>query len=367
MRRVELLDYGRFFAALSVIAFHYTSHGIYSGKITSITATPIIVEFSRYGYMGVELFFMISGYVIFYSAKNRNASQFATSRALRLYPSYWFGVLFTSIIVLFWAPELSTVSFKNILANLTMFQYQMGIEDIDGVYWTLAYELLFYSSVLLLLMAGLQKHLEKIITTWPFLMCVAIVLKIDYLPLMGGFFYFFAAGSLFAIVKEKPNLLNKISLAIAYLLCLRFGVEDTFSQSDFVDVELSGWVAGTIVTFLFLFFYMQNTTIGQNLSLPFSRILGALTYPVYLIHANFGYVIINNFADDQNKFWVLAFTLILVLVISFMMHKIIEVKLGWFWKKLFTASVGRIVGEVQMLPERLFPTKKASAGNLNQN
>nr|WP_275554988.1 acyltransferase family protein [Mixta sp. Marseille-Q2659] len=69
--RVELIDYLRLIAALGVILFHYTFNGIDNGKISSISQIPALTQFTKFGYLGVELFFMISGYVIFFSAKKK--------------------------------------------------------------------------------------------------------------------------------------------------------------------------------------------------------------------------------------------------------------------------------------------------------
>ncbi|HCW47481.1 MAG TPA: hypothetical protein DGH25_08930 [Erwiniaceae bacterium] len=80
-QRVELIDYLRLIAALGVILFHYTFNGIDNGKITSITQIPELTQFTKFGYLGVELFFMISGYVIFFSAKNKSFSRFISTRA----------------------------------------------------------------------------------------------------------------------------------------------------------------------------------------------------------------------------------------------------------------------------------------------
>lgn len=100
---------------------------------------------------------MISGYVIFYSAKNRTASEFIVSRAVRLYPSYWFGVLFTSFFAIYWGGDLMAVEPKEILANLTMFQSYLGFSNVDGVYWALNYEVSFYLAALTILILNLKK------------------------------------------------------------------------------------------------------------------------------------------------------------------------------------------------------------------
>lgn len=84
-RRVELLDYARFSAALSVLAFHYLFAGIRNGKLSSLSYIPVVTDIAKYGYLGVELFFMISGYVIFATAKDKSPGQFIVSRIARLY------------------------------------------------------------------------------------------------------------------------------------------------------------------------------------------------------------------------------------------------------------------------------------------
>src|SRR5688500_3424160 len=147
MKRLELLDYGRFFAAIAVVLYHYTFNGIRNGKITTLTLEPALVSVTKYGYLGVEFFFMISGYVIFFSALNRTPSQFAVSRALRLFPAYWVGVLFTSCFAIAWGTGAMQVTWDQVLANLTMISPMLGYEYVDGVYWTLLYELTFYCGV----------------------------------------------------------------------------------------------------------------------------------------------------------------------------------------------------------------------------
>ena len=56
MKRLALLDYGRFFAVIIVVLFHYTFNGIANGKISSISHIPSVIAFTKYGYLGVELF-----------------------------------------------------------------------------------------------------------------------------------------------------------------------------------------------------------------------------------------------------------------------------------------------------------------------
>ena len=353
MRRIELLDYGRFFAATIVVFYHYTFNGIVNGKISSIAHVPLVVAFSKYGYLGVELFFMISGYVIFYSAKNRSASQFAVSRAVRLYPAYWFSVIFTSLFAWHWGGHLMSVSLLQMLANLTMFQSYLDIGHVDGVYWTLVYEVAFYAAVFLILLFGLQKSLNTIFVFWPVLMSVALVLNLQDLPFLGGYFYYFSAGALFAMLKERPCWRAGLSLTIAFVLCVWFSSGKAESLSASKGVEYSAYGIAAVITAFFIFFIVQNLKHIQDLRLPMSRTLGALTYPMYLIHAHFGYMVLSRFATEQNKALAYALTVSTVLAIAYAMHQFIEVRMHILWKKVFSESVGRLIAQLQAAPRKL--------------
>ena len=70
--RLPALDLLRFFAAAAVMVYHYTYYFAESGgpELSALEAV------TRHGYLGVELFFMISGFVILWSASNRTAKKF---------------------------------------------------------------------------------------------------------------------------------------------------------------------------------------------------------------------------------------------------------------------------------------------------
>lgn len=346
MKRLELLDYGRFLAAVLVVLFHYTFNGILNGKISSITHIEPLIEVTRYGYLGVELFFMISGYVIFFSAKTRTPSQFAVSRALRLYPSYWFAVLFTSFFAVFWGGEMMVVRLSQMIANLSMLQSFIGIKDVDGVYWTLVYEISFYGAVTVCLIVGLQKHLEKLFIVWPFIMGAALLFGFEHLPYLGGYYCYFSAGALFAVMKDKRRLSIMAPLCASFGLCLLFSVNMAEGKTLRQGIEYSPYVISVIVTALFLFFFLQNSLVGQSFKLPKSKILGALTYPVYLIHAHFGYMFLSQFATDSNKLLIYPLTLTIVLALAYSMHRLVEVQLAPLWKLLFNSTLGRVISQI---------------------
>src|SRR3954454_2537178 len=96
--RFQELDVLRGLAALAVVLFHYLTR--YDQIYTPRGDVPFGFPF---GTSGVELFFVISGFVIFMTlARCASASDFLISRFSRLYPTYWAAVLLTWIIGSMW-------------------------------------------------------------------------------------------------------------------------------------------------------------------------------------------------------------------------------------------------------------------------
>ncbi len=103
-----------------------------------------------YGFLGVEMFFMISGFVIGMSSWGKRLGDYAVSRAARLYPAYWVCIVITLAITTIlpvkggWIPVYDTFTAVDIGINFTMLQHPLGYLSVDNVYWTLWTELRFY-------------------------------------------------------------------------------------------------------------------------------------------------------------------------------------------------------------------------------
>lgn len=154
--RLVEVDSLRGIAAVAVVLFHFTTR---FDQLYHHDAQPWM-SFSL-GHLGVNLFFIISGFVIFMTIEKVNRPMdFVVTRFSRLYPAYWAAVALTfSITHLLGLPE-RTVDLFSALANLTMVHSLFfGIPHVDGVYWTLQIELLFYLGMFLLL---ITHRLERI-------------------------------------------------------------------------------------------------------------------------------------------------------------------------------------------------------------
>lgn len=151
------LDAVRGLAALAVVLFHYTV--IFPQMYPA--AKVIDVAFP-YGKFGVHLFFMVSGFVILKSLAERRGKGFVKSRFIRLYPLYWASIILTFAVIQF-APFSYEVSLSALAMNFTMLQSFFYVQAVDGVYWSLAYELGFY----VLLYAVFRLKLERFIAWVP--------------------------------------------------------------------------------------------------------------------------------------------------------------------------------------------------------
>lgn len=99
------------------------------------------------GEFGVAIFFCVSGFIIPYSVRNVSGAGtfgFAINRLFRLYPLYWLCLAFCVL--------LTPVALPQLLANTTMLQRFLGVPDVNGVFWTLQVEVVFYCMIALVLL-----------------------------------------------------------------------------------------------------------------------------------------------------------------------------------------------------------------------
>lgn len=124
------LDIIRFMAAMGVVFVHM-DYGLN------------VIPLSWTGWVGVEVFFVISGFVIAYSAEGRSVRAFAKSRIVRLMPGVWIFGSVTALFVLYarMYPDLP-VRYLN-----TLVLWPWG-PWVDGAYWTLPVEVAFYTMVM---------------------------------------------------------------------------------------------------------------------------------------------------------------------------------------------------------------------------
>ena len=310
--RYQELDALRGLAALMVVLFHFTMY-----------RKEAMLGF-KLGTTGVDLFFIISGFVIFMSlTKANNSKEFIINRISRLYPTYWACVTFTFILVI--ANSIlkhKEVQFAQYIANMTMFQYYLKIPDIDGPYWTMIIEMIFYIAILSLFHFRLIKYLKLIGLTLTIAMVViaffinSIFLNflIDKLPLLHFISLFFAGTIFYKIYTERKNTMENYCIISICLVCQILLFNYTGRSKRFISHN----EYAVMLTFYFLLF-----TLFVNGKLKFivskaSLFLGKISFALYLIHQKISInliipILVNKF---NVNFWIASFFVALPIVIG---------------------------------------------------
>ncbi|SKA24006.1 acyltransferase family protein [Novilysobacter spongiicola] len=159
-------------AALLVVLFHLR---IVEARFGS--GEPLLPGAMRFADAGVDIFFVISGFVMATVASGRyrsvpNAGRFLARRAWRVLPPYW---IYTSLVVVLMlvAPGIANSSYQDqsILASYLLWpQHQLPVLTVG---WTLIHEMYFY-----LVMAGAlaflqERHMPLFLLAWALAVLVA--------------------------------------------------------------------------------------------------------------------------------------------------------------------------------------------------
>lgn len=282
--RLQELDALRGLAALAVVLFHYTTRydELFGHEKQGY------LNFS-YGHLGVNLFFMISGFVIFMTLlRTKSIGEFAKKRALRLYPAYIVAVIVTFVAVKIYGLEGRGVSLFEAIFNLTMLQgFIPGVDHVDGVYWSLAVEMTFYIMAGLAIFFCLRKHVFKLVVGW---LIISILLQVLIIAFDGSiiakllsfysivsYSHLFIAGIMFYLIREKAEV--KYYLVLAGCLISQFAFNDLISSV-------------ITISFFAVFYFMIHDKM-KFLNTRLLTFLGAISYSWYLIHQNLGYIVLD--------------------------------------------------------------------------
>jgi peptidoglycan/LPS O-acetylase OafA/YrhL len=290
--RFEELDVLRGAAALCVVLSHYAGHSIrFRGE------APLGVPLDTvYGYYAVLLFFMISGFVIYFTLE-RSATwrDFAFSRVSRLYPTYWAAL--TLMVVLQWAVFGQGIWVGGYVVNMTMLQEFLGWSNMDNVFWSLTVELAFYVIMGGLFAAGLLGRIEVVGAIWLALAglwagveqylgialpaALSQVLILRYVP-------FFVAGITFYRVVRHGVSAARLALLLAALAGAAL-IDGIWTHEA---PAVSGAAIRERLTVGVVLFGIFALAVAGRLRFAISPVtlwLGTISYSLYLSHRNLGY------------------------------------------------------------------------------
>lgn len=291
--RLAAVDGLRLLAAVGVAAYHYlgTPTPRFWGENHDLPqAAPFLHAISGYGWLGVEAFFLISGFVICMSCWGRTPAQFAVSRIARLFPLYWAVVLIIvvmgTVTVLIGQRSGAPTDLRTTLGNLTMIPHPLGVDFTAGVAWTLWVEARFYLLMGALLLVGLTyRRVVAFGFLWLVLASVGRELHSTVVDeiLLSQYAGLFVAGiALYLIHRFGANLLLWLLLGFAWCYTL------TVLEDRVATHSTSNW--GLSAAVLTSFLVLLGLACGPLRHLQWRSLVyaGALTYPFYLVHQSLG-------------------------------------------------------------------------------
>ena len=168
------------------IRFHYAAMG---GK------NSLIIGISEFGYVGVDVFFVISGFVMAYLINegadyDRSFSSFVGRRLIRIFSWYWPWLLVSMVCLYFFEKD----RYLEISAIRSLFLSSILIKDLTlPVSWSLSHEILFYMSTSFLLL--INKRLAT-----------KIVILTVFFQVVANFFFVYREGSISSFIFSPYNL-----------------------------------------------------------------------------------------------------------------------------------------------------------------
>jgi peptidoglycan/LPS O-acetylase OafA/YrhL len=342
--RIVEMDYLRAGAAIAVVLFHFAFKGPSEGWIEG----GDFGQFSSvagYGYLGVNLFFIISGFVIAMSAQSATWQSFARSRFLRLMPAMWVCASVTAIGILvigaltganeapgtFVHRALLKNTWGNYFASLTLVPSWFGFSGIDSAYWSLRIEVQFYLAVCMLLLFEKRNWTTGLLIIWLMastLNLVRPIWRLDFILCLTWAPYFVVGIVLYNWRTNGASKLQTIGLAWATFLCLGYGYKSAVKDGYENPLVSCSLVLTLIALFAWAILRSKGIADKRGTRLDkFGLLLGTISYPLYLVHQELGYALFNALfkALAHSNFivqtCVFLFVFVLVVALSWMINR----------------------------------------------
>ncbi len=326
--RLLNLDMLRFVSAMLVVVHHYAFRMQVTGEGGGI-GFPELSDIAIWLDTGLLIFFAISGYVITLSSEGRTALEFAIGRFARLWPTFVLCASITAIVLFNWpVPGLPTPTIEQWLAHAIINSRLLGQPFLDGAYWTIAYEIIFYGWVFVFMAMGLfHRFWMRIVLLWlllsvlnEFILDSEILRKLFITEFSG----YFAFGMTLCKIRSHSDYVATCILVSAILLaCLTpFLIEPkNFEIYGIYRNNLGLFLVGPISLACVALCTLSS---GLSISRDAAMTLGGLTYPIYLLHQNIGYSVFARFGPENGRFLVAALLLVSLVFVSWLIAHYFE-------------------------------------------
>ncbi|MFF2507805.1 acyltransferase family protein [Streptomyces sp. NPDC058067] len=342
--RLRALDGLRLIAALMVAAYHY---GGRDGEVSQAWGTspktqfPSLHQWFAYGCLGVQVFFVISGFVICMSGWGKPLRSFFASRASRLLPSYWAAVILVTAVFALPAVAYKAVSPSDALLNLTMLQQPLGVDRVLGVCWTLWAEVRFYAlfALCVVLPGANRRRIVLFCAVWTLAAAIAqasgeatlnIALMPEYAP------FFIGGVGLYLLHLDRRDMTAWGIVLVSWLIGQHYAVARLWHAPDphFFSYRSSGTIM-LVVTLGFVAVGAIALGFLNRVNWKWLTVAGALTYPFYLVHEHLGWVAIELLHRRLGlpSAATIALTVASMLLLAWLLNRFVEKPLTPFLRK----------------------------------
>ncbi|MBM0106053.1 acyltransferase [Steroidobacter sp. S1-65] len=361
------LDLLRFFAACIVMIFHlvFWSWAFPAGQV-AIASHGVAnfhdwTTFAPFGWAGVQIFFVISGFVIVVSAERSTPFKFFVSRFTRLVPGVWVCATITLLAWLLIDANTRPLSLLAMYVRSVAF-FPQGAW-IDSVYWTLGVEICFYLLVLALLFTERRRLIQPIMCGvglastlfWigftvagmdrhsaPFELFSDVQWSrwAQLTLLQHGVFFAFGVLLWSRLVQQPSRRLTAWLVLFAIGGCLQIAGENSLKLEK-TGVEFSPLLPCAMWLGAMAFFCLVVTNNAKIQQLPIwclqlLRRLGLMTYPLYLLHNVTGGALMGAFVDwGASTPTALCMAVAMVMALSWWISKVPEPALQKSTRALF--------------------------------
>ncbi|MDA8744933.1 acyltransferase [Rubripirellula amarantea] len=342
--RIVELDALRAIAAINLVLFHFT--WVYAEKFGYSSDLGFKWPFGAYG---VEMFFILSGFVNSMSLLRRGKPvDFVAARLIRIIPIFLL-VIIANLFILKLAPMNEQVSLAQFAANMTLLPKVFGYECVDPVMWTLQIEMMFYATLVIMFRLG---ALRRYFVGWGSLLIASLIVcpSLDALAVSHGEAGWFITASTI----RRLMLLDFVPLfAIGFMLyMIKTGVGKkwqnllamTVAAAVFHSIDHGKHNPAATVAIIGL---VTACAYGRVPVLRFKPLVyvSTISYALYLCHNNLGSALIYRF--DQAGIPPLAcfviavvFSFSLAIIITNRVEQPMTNALRKAWTRLRTREVG---------------------------
>lgn len=306
-KRNEAIDAFRALSILAVLGFHYCVR--WTSPHDPAPHFPAAADYAditifQYGWAGVQLFFMISGFVILKTLLGTESlPQFAANRIARLWPPLILCAALTAIVVSLIGPPDWHRGILDYLASLTLIDPYLisratghNLSFVDGAYWSLWVEVRFYAwAALLFLVAGRKHFIGALLalTTLGFglslfalpdaaTLALELILFPMYLP-------YFTFGVLIFAISDRRSNVNSWRLWVMTAWTSALILAGSYVHFPHWNTGVpSGFAIANLIMIAAMLSVALNLGWLRFIAQPPLVLIGQASYSLYLLHQSIG-------------------------------------------------------------------------------